>query len=70
MAKIISVSNKIYEELTKMKGNESYSILIDRLISEKSNKIKILSFFGTKCVDKKKIKELKGGWKDWSKKYV
>jgi len=70
MSKIISVGDDVYKELTELKGSESYSRLIRKLLEKKSNKEKILKFAGSECVDEKKIKELKKGWKKWSGKFV
>ncbi len=70
MAKIISISNKLYEKLTKMKGDKSYSVTIEGLIEESNNKERLLSFFGKGGVDEKKVKAVRGEWKKWSKKFA
>lgn len=70
MAKIISVADDVYENLTKIKGKDSYSVLIREMISKKTNKDKVLSYFGKGGIDEKKIKELRKEWKKWSEKYA
>jgi len=70
MAKIISISNDVYESLTKMKGKNSYSVTIRKLIVNESNKDRLLEFFGKGGMDVKKIKELDKSWKKWTQKYV
>ncbi|MBI2136246.1 hypothetical protein HYU06_04185 [Candidatus Woesearchaeota archaeon] len=70
MSKLISVSDDVYSKLTKLKGKDSYSVILRRLIVPSSNKEKILQFFGTGGVDKEKVKELKIGWKKWSDRYA
>lgn len=71
MSKLISVSDDVYETLTNLKNKEeSYSKVIRNLITTKSNKEKILSFYGKGGVDTKKIEELKKIWKKWSEKYA
>jgi len=70
MAQVISIADDVYEDLTRMKGKDSYSVLLRGLVAEKSNKVKILSFFGKGGVEKGKVKELSSHWKKWSEKYV
>lgn len=72
MSEIISISDDVYNVLTKLKGKDSYSFIIRKLLSEKdvSNKEEVLSFFGKDNIDGKKIKELSEGWKNWSEKYA
>ena len=70
MSQIISVSDDVYKELTRIKGKESYSSVIRVLVAKKSNKEKILSFFGRGGIDEKKVKELTSHWSKWSEKYV
>ncbi|HIH43173.1 TPA: hypothetical protein HA246_06025 [Candidatus Woesearchaeota archaeon] len=70
MSRLISVSDDVYSKLTKLKGKDSYSVILRRLIVPSSNKEKILQFFGTGGVDEEKVKELKIGWKKWSDRYA
>ncbi len=70
MSRIISITEDVYETLTRLKGKDSFSRIIRELISKTSNKEKILSFFGKGGIDEEKIKELKPLWKKWSEKYV
>lgn len=67
MAKLISVSNEVYETLTKLKGENSYSETIKVLFAQKSNKQKLLSFFGRGGIDDKRMKQGEAVWKAWSK---
>lgn len=53
-----------------MKGKESYSVVIRRLINKTSNKNKILKFFGSGGIDSKKLKELDKMWEKWTKEYA
>ncbi|MEK6962794.1 MAG: antitoxin VapB family protein [Nanoarchaeota archaeon] len=70
MAKLINVSDDVYNTLKGLKGKESYSVVIRQLLQGHSNKEKVLSFFGRGGVDAKAVAELKEGWKKWSEKYV
>lgn len=70
MARLINVSDDVYGALTKMKGKDSYSVLLRTLVRENTNKEKVLSFFGKGAIDGEKIKELSHEWKKWSEKYV
>ncbi|OYT41244.1 antitoxin [Candidatus Pacearchaeota archaeon ex4484_26] len=72
MSKLINVSDKVYKELSNMKGNRSFSEVILESLSKgkKSNKEAVLRFFGKDLIDKKKLKELSKGWKKWSEKYA
>ena len=70
MAHLVHLSDDVYETLKKMKGRESYSVAIRKLINKETNKNKVLSFFGRGGIDKEKIKELSGGWKKWSDEYA
>ncbi len=70
MSKIISLSDDIYKLLTIMKGKESYSNLIRKLVERRTNKEKLLEFAGTGGIDEKEIKRLKGEWKKWSETYA
>lgn len=75
MAKIIIVSNEVYEELKSRKEERSFSELIIDLL--KRNDIKtgsgLKSCLGLLKNDKKtKVLEkfLEKGWKKWSKRYA
>lgn len=70
MSKLINVSDELYEKLKRMKGNDSYSVVIKELLSRKTNKDKILSLAGKGDFDEKRLKELKKGWKKWSERYA
>lgn len=72
MARLISVADDVYEELTSRKGrDDSYSTVIRRTLGEKkTNRDAILSFAGKGGVDEKRVKELGKEWKKWSKKYA
>ena len=70
MAKLINVSDDVYDTLKSLKGKESYSVVIRRLLGNRSHKEKLLSFFGSRLVDEKEVASLKEGWKRWSEKYV
>ncbi|PIN90147.1 antitoxin [Candidatus Pacearchaeota archaeon CG10_big_fil_rev_8_21_14_0_10_32_14] len=68
MSKIISVSDEVYEVLTKLKGNKSYTVVIKSMMKENSNKERILSFAGCDIINKTEIEEIKKGWKGWKEK--
>ncbi len=70
MSKPIRVADDVYDKLTKLKGKDSYSTAIRKLIVPVSNIGKILEFSGKNIIDEEKIKKLKIGWKRWSEKYV
>ncbi len=70
MSKLINISNETYNKLKAIKGKESFTIIIEKLIEKKSNKEEILKFAGKIKFDEKRLKELKEGWKKWSKKYA
>ncbi len=72
MARLISVADDVYEELTARKGKEdSFSMVIRNALGKKeSNRDAILAFAGKGGVDEKKIKELGKEWKKWTKKYA
>lgn len=71
MARLISVADDVYDELTARKGKEdSYSTVIRRALAKKSNKEALLAFAGKGGVDEKRVKELGKEWKKWSKKYA
>ncbi len=70
MSQIISVSDDVYVSLKKLKGKESYSVVIRALLAAKNNKKKILQLFGRGGVDETKLKGLNSLWKKWSDEYV
>ncbi len=70
MAKLIHVADDVYEGLTLMKGKESYSHVIRKLITQKMTKEKLLAFYGKGGVDTQKVQDLRSLWRKWSEKYV
>lgn len=70
VSQLINVSDDVYKKLTQFKGKQSYSEVIRGLFVEKTNKDKILGFFGKGGIDAKKVKELSPLWKKWLEKYV
>ncbi len=70
MSKLINISNEVYEKLTELKGEESYTTVIRKLLSKKTNKEKILEFAGKGGIDEGEMKEIKRGWKKWSEKHA
>lgn len=70
MAKIISIADDVYKKLKYLKGKESYSELIRKVLAKRSNKEEILAFVGKGGIDEKKITEAREFLKKWPKKYV
>ena len=73
MSKLVNISDKTYEKLKSLKGiDKSFTIVIENLLEKKeeSNKEKIMKFYGKGSFDEEKLKELKEGWKKWTKKYA
>ena len=70
MTKIISISDEAYEKLSLMKGQDSFTRIILKIIGSHSNKQKLLSFAGKGGIDEFKIKNLKKDWNKWSQKYA
>lgn len=70
MSQIISVSDDVYTSLKKLKGKESYSVVIRGLLATKSNKENVLGLFGKGGLDEARIKELNPLWKKWSDEYA
>ena len=76
MAKTIMVSNAVYAELKKLKDEEkSFSDVIIELIGKNEQKTgyDLKKHFGVLKGDKEYDaiqKELKAGWRKWTKKYA
>ena len=76
MAKTIMVSNTAYEELKKLKDEDkSFSDVIIELVSSKEQKTghDLKKHFGALKGDKEYDmikKELKAGWRKWTKRYA
>ena len=70
MSKLINISNETYKKLSEMKGEESFTIIIKKLLERKNNTEKVLSFAGKRVIDEKEILKLKEGWKIWTEKYA
>jgi|ETN01SMinimDraft_4_1059930.scaffolds.fasta_scaffold135149_2 predicted CopG family antitoxin len=70
MSKLINISNELYEKLTKIKGNDSYTITIKNLLETKNNKKRLLEFAGKGGINEKEISKIKKDWKKWSGKYA
>ena len=74
MAKTLMISNEVYEELTSIKKDKSYSEVIKELINKKDKKgSKLKECLGILKKDKEWDsieKNLKEDWKAWNKKYV
>lgn len=71
MSHIISVSDEIYEKLTKLKHTASYSEVIKHLLEhKKDNKHRIMELAGKTDFDEAKLDHIKKGWKRWSGKSV
>ena len=70
MAKLVSISNDVYENLSRLKGEESYSVVIRKLLRQRTNKEELLAFCGKGGVNPEKIKELGADWKRWSDRYA
>lgn len=72
MSKLVNISNKTYEKLKAMKGEESFTFVIENLIEKKSGnkKKRFMEFYGKGGVDEKAIEEIKKGWRRWTEKYA
>jgi len=73
MVKVISISNGVYDELAKVKGEKSFSQVILELLKKQgaSNKESVLAIAGEKnLIDEKKIKTLERDWRRWSGEYA
>ncbi len=71
MAKTITISNEIYEKLARIKGNKSFSEVIDELLEEKKGNFHLLLLaFGSRNEKEaknleKEIKEARELMKKW-----
>ena len=70
MAKLISVADDVYEELSARKGKESYSSVIRKYLKSGTNRDAILSFAGRGGIDEKRIRAIGKMWKKWTKEYA
>lgn len=70
MAKLISVADDVYSALGKLKGNESFSVIIRSLLTSKSNQKQLLSYAGKGGIDEKRIKDVKKEWNKWAERYA
>ena len=59
MARQISVSNEVYELLSKRKGKKSFSQVIKENLCPKEEKIDIMKFAGILKDDKEELERLK-----------
>ena len=59
MARQISVSNEVYELLSKNKGKKSFSQVIKENLCSEETKVDIMSFAGIMKEDKQKLELLK-----------
>jgi predicted CopG family antitoxin len=59
MSRQISVSNEVYELLSKRKGKKSFSQVIKENLCSKEEKVDIMSFAGVLKGDKQKLELLK-----------
>jgi predicted CopG family antitoxin len=59
MSRQISVSNEVYELLSKRKGKKSFSQVIKENLCSEEKKVDIMSFAGVMKVDKEKLELLK-----------
>ncbi len=72
MAKTIMISNETYDNLKRRKGNKSFSKTIDNMLIKKKTGEGLKEFFGILKDDKEYdelMKEMKKGWKRWTRKY-
>jgi len=59
MSRQISVSNEVYELLSKRKGKKSFSQVIKENLCSEKTKVDIMSFAGAMKDDKQKLELLK-----------
>ncbi len=70
MTKIISLSDEAYKKLSLIKGQDSFTKVILRMVEINKNKEKLLEFAGRGGIGEKEIINLKKDWNKWSKRYV
>lgn len=76
MAKTLMVSNKVYEELKKLKTKEDKSfseVIIELLVAKRNTISHVWKHFGVLKGDKEYEqiqKDLKEGWSRWRKRYA
>ena len=70
MSKLISVADDVYEKLSAMKAQQSYSEVIRKALQKQGNTEALLALAGKGSFNEKRLKELKEGWKRWSEKYA
>jgi predicted CopG family antitoxin len=59
MSRQISISNEVYELLSKRKGKKSFSQVIKENLCSEQTKVDIMSFAGVMKEDKQKLELLK-----------
>ena len=70
MSRLINISDSLYSRLKAMKGRESFTVVIEKLVEKKSNTESVLAYAGKGKVDEKEMIKIKEGWKKWTEKYV
>ncbi|MBI3032173.1 antitoxin VapB family protein [Candidatus Woesearchaeota archaeon] len=70
MSQIISVSDDVYASLKKIKGKQSFSQVLRRMIHQKDSKQRFMSFFGKGGIDEAKVREAREMWQTWEDKFV
>lgn len=67
------ISNDVYNELKRIKGEESFSKVISNLLNKKNNGKDIAKYYGVLKGDKeysKIMKDLRKKWGEWTQKYA
>ena len=59
VARQISVSNEVYELLSKIKGKKSFSQVIKENLRSQDGRVDIMSFAGTLKTEKQTLEQLK-----------
>ena len=73
VVKVISIADGVYAELSRVKGERSFSQVILTLLKKQSvdGRAAALGLFGKKdLVDERKLRALEGEWRKWSEKYA
>ncbi len=70
MSKLINVSDDVYKKLSLRKRDESFSIIIEKLMEKCSNKDALLACAGKGGIERGALKELRKEWKKWSDRYA